>query len=312
MILLFSLFWGAIPQDAPAPNLLAADVIARVNEHEIQRKDYLEYLYVRFGKRGIHELATDWLVQEEAKRYQILVSDSLLRERVARREAEQKRDLSEEDFEKGLQQNGQDLSLFRTGLQREVTQQILLEQLVLKTRLATDDKIKRAFHFAYGPEGNKVHVQHILIMPNVLRAELIRQGRKPADIQGKELQELAEGKANEVFQELQNGMGFSVMAKEFSHDRVSREKSGDLPHYNGRLYGPAFGTAVKALQPGEFSDVFKTGAGFHIVKLVARTTTLLENVRGTLIQEILAAPASMQEIQAYRTALLEDAKLQLW
>ena len=118
--------------------------------------------------------------------------------------------------------------------------------------------------------------------------------------------------AHAIHTRLLAGKSFTDLAKEQSHDQVSKKSGGDLPHYKGRLYGPAFRTAVQALAVGEFSDVIQSGAGFHIVQLISRTTTSLETVREKLVQSVLRAAPTLQAMTHYRQGAFRGSKVQLW
>ena len=286
--------------------------MAKVGDRVFSKDEYFNALYRQFGKRGVEEMVTDWLIEGEAKDYGIQVNEEELADACAQREERERRGQSEEAFLGTLAARGKNPALYRESLQHQLRQDLLLKELILKTRIATDDKVRAAFENLHGLDGTKWGVRHILIMPNVLRAGLIKKGKNPAEIKRDDLLQQAKDMAHAIHTRLLAGKSFTDLAKEQSHDQVSKNSGGDLPHYKGRLYGPAFRTAVQDLTVGKFSDVIQSGAGFHIVQLISRTTTSLETVREELVQSVLRADPTLQEMTHYRQGVFQSAKVQLW
>ncbi|MEW5827793.1 MAG: peptidylprolyl isomerase [Chloroflexota bacterium] len=78
-------------------------------------------------------------------------------------------------------------------------------------------------------------------------------------------------RANNVLAQLQAGSDFDDLAALF--DPVTRGEMGWFPR--GYLLEPAIEEAAFALEPGRFSDVIVTGAGFHIIRVVERAERAL-------------------------------------
>jgi parvulin-like peptidyl-prolyl isomerase len=93
----------------------------------------------------------------------------------------------------------------------------------------------------------------------------------------------------------QDAAGFRALVDRHSIDDASRSRGGDLGTLTARSSGhhPGLLQAALALQqPGAVSDVVRTPAGFHVLKLVQRTEAAarpLAEVRGQLVQDILGA-----------------------
>jgi len=80
-------------------------------------------------------------------------------------------------------------------------------------------------------------------------------------------------KINEIYQELQKGADFAQMAKEYSIDKQSSTKGGELPWFKSGNMGmvPEFETASFALQkPGDISKPVRTKYFWHIIKLLEK------------------------------------------
>ncbi|RMH02507.1 MAG: hypothetical protein D6702_08625 [Planctomycetota bacterium] len=308
----FLLCLALCPAQEPAAEPLPAGVVARLDGEEIPLRDYLDFLYLRMGKRPLEEYLAGLLVEREARRYGIELPADQLEEMVAERERTEREAAPPGGFEERLAREGKSVEMYRRLLRQELRREYLTDQLVRATRVVTDQRLRQEFEREYGPGGVRVRVRHVLVMPNVLRAERLRAGVKPDQIDLEELRAAARAQAERALERLRAGEDFAAVAAALSHDRVTRDQGGELRNYNGRLYGPTFKQAIDALQPGEISEVIETGAGFHVVQLLERTVTDLEAVRAELIERILAAEPDWQERNALVQALRGKAEVQLW
>ena len=302
----------AVSAQAELDEPLPVDVVARLNGEDISKQTYLDYLYQRFGKRGVREMVGDILVEREASRYSIVI-DSLEVKRLAdEREAGARRGMDEADFLANLERNGQDYALYRAGLEIEVRNELRLSALVRKTRVATDEKIDQLFERKYGLGGVRMRVRHIVAMPNILRAETVRGGAEPSSIDMQEIRARSRALAEDARARIASGEEFAAVAAALSHDRVTKDRGGEIQNYNGRLYGPEFRNALNQLEIGQVSGVVESGAGFHVVELLERSQTSLAEVRDELIDEILDAELNVQEMAGLRNALIESADLRVF
>lgn len=82
--------------------------------------------------------------------------------------------------------------------------------------------------------------------------------------------EAAKAKMADIQKELKAGKSFSDLAKQYSEDRMSAEKGGDLQWFTAGEMVPQFEKAALALEPGQVSDVVQTDYGYHLIKLVEK------------------------------------------
>jgi peptidyl-prolyl cis-trans isomerase SurA len=73
-----------------------------------------------------------------------------------------------------------------------------------------------------------------------------------------------------IYQKLQQGESFESLAKQFSDDKGSAKKGGELrPFKSGELSSPEFEDAVFALKDnGDYTEPFETNFGWHIAKKI--------------------------------------------
>ena len=299
-------------QEAEKQEPLPAGVVARLGSRDISKAEYLDFLWIRFGKRAVQDYVGVLLIEQEAATYGIEIAPEVFEARVAERIQESLGGKDEAIFIAGLKRGGQSRAMYEKGLRTEMRKDLLLEKLTLATRVVTDTRIQGAFESNYGPKGVRTEVRHLLFMPNVLRAEKVRAGTRAADLDMAALKIEARSLAQDARDAIAAGADFAATAQAASHDRVSRDNGGLIAHYGGRIYGPVFGGTVDGLEPGALSPVIETGAGFHVVMVDSRVVTLRADVRSTLVEEILASPPSMHEKSSFLQALQSKADLQLW
>lgn len=102
--------------------------------------------------------------------------------------------------------------------------------------------------------------------------------------------------AGQVWAQLQAGADFETLAARY--DPLTRGELGWLPR--GYLLEPAVETAAFALQPGEYSPIVQSGAGYHILFLVERDPArpLSPDARLTLQRKALAEWLARQRAQS--------------
>ena len=75
-----------------------------------------------------------------------------------------------------------------------------------------------------------------------------------------------EADANRILVQLNQGSDFAELASQYSIDRASGPKGGDLGRFGRGDFRKDFEDTVFRLKVGEISGVVKTNLGFHIIK----------------------------------------------
>jgi peptidyl-prolyl cis-trans isomerase C len=76
-----------------------------------------------------------------------------------------------------------------------------------------------------------------------------------------------EEEAQQVKQELNQGGDWSELAKQYSIERGTRDRGGDLGYFSEGRMPKEFEAVAFAMNPGDVSEPVKTALGFHIIKL---------------------------------------------
>lgn len=99
----------------------------------------------------------------------------------------------------------------------------------------------------------QTHVRHILLKPDagMLPSESIKQ-------------------ANNIYQQLNSGKDFALMAKQYSLDAASAVKGGDLGWVNPGELVPEFEKAMNDLPINKVSHPVKSQFGWHLIQVIAR------------------------------------------
>lgn len=112
----------------------------------------------------------------------------------------------------------------------------------------------------------------------------------------------AKSRAEVVLKKLRNGSDFVTTARQFSQDRRTAAKGGDLGYFTAGTMFPQFDKAVLGLKVGEVSEIIRTPVGFHIIKLTERH---VDNAHGMWF-----ASQRQQALTNFRDSLKKSAKIE--
>jgi peptidyl-prolyl cis-trans isomerase C len=120
--------------------------------------------------------------------------------------------------------------------------------------------------------------------------------------------------AEEVRARLLKKEGFEELARQFSIDKVSGAKGGDLGYVSRGQLPPEVERAAFSLTPQEISTVIKTPRGYHIFKLVERKKTA--NLQYDQVKDRLRpfAEADKQrgQLDTWLNVLRSDARVKIY
>lgn len=118
--------------------------------------------------------------------------------------------------------------------------------------------------------------------------EMFKQGEQ---VKAKHILVDDKEKAEEIIEELNNGLDFEEAAKKYSKC-PSKEKGGDLGYFTKGRMVPEFEEAAFDMKEGEISNPIKTQFGYHIIKVEDKkeeSQKTLDEVRGQIEQQLVGS-----------------------
>ncbi len=206
--------------------------------------------------------------------------------------------MSLDAWRKKLATEGTNVQRWQQSIKDQLTLQRLTERNVpprIRTSDAEIDAVISERMQARANTNPNIELAHILIAT-------------PERASFSELSQL-QARAQGVLQRLQSGESFASLAKEFSNS-AEREQGGLMGLRPMDRYPTLFAETAEKLSVGELSPVLRSGAGFHILKLVSKQNSQTMTVTETRARHILLRPGGQLSQNAARAQLL-DFKRQL-
>jgi peptidyl-prolyl cis-trans isomerase C len=155
----------------------------------------------------------------------------------------------------------------------------------------------------------KTHEEEFVMPERVRAGHILIRVAKTDD---EEKKKRARAKAENILKSIKGGEDFGKLATEFSDDKGSRDKGGDLGFFPRGKTVPAFDRAAFELQAGDVSDIVETKYGYHIIKVFEHRKAGLEpyeeakdNVRQKVLDVTKKARIDEFAEQAMRDAGVE-------
>ena len=214
-------------------------------------------------KQLLERLITDRVQFQYAAQTGLRIDDADL-ERALARIAQENR-LSMDEFRAALGRDGVNFAKFREDIRNEMTLARLREREVENRVSVADSEIDTYLNSRAGQAGkeDEFNLAHILIqIPEQATAEQIQARRTQAE---------------QVLEQIKGGSDFGQLAASIS-DAPDALQGGAIGWKSAGQLPTLFAQAVAGMQPGETSNILRSPAGFHIIKLVARRggdTTLI-------------------------------------
>ena len=232
----------------------------------------------------IEEQVLDRLIIEEiqlqiADRAGIKISDSELNQTLARVAAQN--NLSLEEFRIKLEGEGTSYRSFRDTIRKE-----LIIQRVQRGKVGAkiDISEQEIENFINSEEGKtqlaeQYNVQHILLS--------VSRGSTEKEIEDIEVN------ANSLISRLNDGENFEKLAASFSAGQNALE-GGYLGWRTEAELPSLFAEVVTGLKVGEIGSPLRSGAGFHILKLIDKRGNTVKFLDQTLARHILVQPSEIR------------------
>lgn len=276
------------------------------------------FIYNLVKSRIINELVIKALLDEEAKKRNIKVSNDDLEEAI---KVVVDKVGSKEQLDKILKHNGVSAADFKKDLKEQVKMKKLAESLGNSN--VSDAEVKDYYNknidkFKYP---DKVRASHILIavnpeeMAEVIKSEPANKNLSETQLKAKIGEQIAakEAKAKELVAKLkQDSSSFAKVAKESSDDKVSAEKGGDLGFFAKQEMVPEFANAAFAAKPNTVIGPVQSPYGYHIILVTDRMAAgqePFEKVKSN-IKEFLVNEKQLDNIDKLVESLKKNAKIE--
>ncbi len=201
---------------------------------------------------ALEKLILDKLQLAEAQRLGITADDKTVDEAIARIAA--KNQLSVAQLREALASEGMSFEQFRDKIRKQIIISRLINREVTRRIQVSKSEIDQylAREAAAPDEKREVHLMHILVAtPDGASTEQIAQAR---------------ARAAEARKQLEQGTDFASVAREYSDTRNAIQ-GGDLGWVRLGQLTPAIAEMVSKASAGEVIGPFRSGAGFHLLKV---------------------------------------------
>jgi parvulin-like peptidyl-prolyl isomerase len=256
-------------------------VVAKVNGTEL-RSDYIRFRL----NLDIRRIGQNLNVQQKAKLAGAIIEKEIVRELMYQEgqtkgkgvspetiekelQAFKKSYGSEEKFQESLKARGINEDELKKGIEVDLIAKNLLDERVKGKVHISDTQVKKFY------EDKKESFKR----PDSFRARHIFVAYVPFDVvkntppdemkeKAGEYRAASKKKIDEVFAKVKSGGNFEELAKQYSEDKGSADKGGDLDFMYKGVFDPQFDKAVAGLKVGETSDIVETEFGYHIIRLM--------------------------------------------
>lgn len=206
-------------------------------------------------KNIIDGLVAEKLLEQEVSKLRLDVNDAEIENAI--KMTREGNNLSEEQFEQALLQQGLSLEEYRDVLKKQLTKIKIIQMRVRSQVQVTDQDVKNAIlqDAALRAGDVKLRARHILLLvqPSDSAEETAQKEKAALD----KMQELAS--------RVKKGEDFSSLARIYSEDTGSKEKGGSLGTFGRGEMVPEFEKASFGAKEGQLVGPVRTSYGWHLI-----------------------------------------------
>ena len=247
---------------------------------------------------ALREQVLDALIDEKvqlqhAKTIGMNVSDAEVDDAVANIASQNQ--ISLQELRQRMRSDGLDYDRYRNSLR----EQMLLERVrarEVNSRIQISDTELDTFNAQAAAAGRDtdLNLAHILIaVPEGASADKVRQ---------------AAAKAEALRERAVAGVNFAQLVKDNTDDTGTRDNGGTFGMRPASRLPELFTDAVKDLKVGQISKVVRSGAGFHVLKLIERENASKATYTQQRARHILLRTTPQLSIKAARDRMIEIRK----
>ena len=233
-------------------------------------------------RNTLERLIEQKILLTKAEEDTVTIADAILDDRVNQRINYLVNQVgSEDELEKVF---GSNMKKIRKDTRKVIKEQLLVDQ----TRAMKFQGMKISRREV--EEFYKQYQDSIPGMPETVEISHILKLVKPSD----ESLTAAYEKASAILEQIKNGADFEKLAQQYSDDKASAKRGGELGMISRGDFVTEFETAAFQLKDGEISDIVQTQFGFHIIQMIERRGEKIRT-RHILIQ-VLPTPEDEQRV----------------
>ena len=191
-----------------------------------------------------------------------------------------------------LRQQGVDYGTFRAGIRDQITIERIREREVVSHIHVTDAEISDYVAKMRGDHSTAqtINLAQILVTVPDKATPAVEAERK--------------ARAEQALARVRNGEPFDQVAREMSEDS-NKAKGGEMGARAVDKYPDLFANAVANVKVGATTDVLRSGAGFHILKVLSRGEDSGMTVQQTRVRHIVLRPSTQLGIDAVERRIIE-------
>jgi parvulin-like peptidyl-prolyl isomerase len=310
------LVWSHAGHKHDALKIKLPEVVAKVNDHDIKRDLITRELKKAIGqykKRGMaltadqEKSAAKTLIEDEigrtllvlkSKELGVKVSEKMLLARLKEVKAKFKSDTV---FEHRLADRGMTVDQYKQELEIDIyMDQVIKKEIEPKIKITEKDS--RDYY-----NKNKQKFES----PEKVRASIMLLKFNPS--KGKAGEQAILKKFESILDQVKNGSDFGAMAQQHSQDSLA-SKGGDLGFFTQKQMLPAFSNRAFKMKVGEISEIFRTGHGFHVLKVTDKKPGGLSpfETEKAKIEKFLTNKKVSQATRDYIETLKKQAKIKTY
>ena len=311
-----SLVWAHSGHKHDELKIKLPKVVARVNDHDINGDVIFRELKkaaIQYKKRGMpltadqEKSAAKTLIDDEigrillvlkAKAVGIKISEKMLLEKLRKVKAKFK---SDSIFEHRLSDRGMTVDQYKQELEIDMYMDQLIKKEI-EPKIKITEKNSQAY---YDKNKSKFEIQE------KVRASIMLLRFNPKE--GKAGEQAVLKKFESILIQAKNGADFGALAQQHSQDSLA-SKGGDLGFFAQKQMLPAFSSRAFKMKVGEVSEIFRTGHGFHVIKVTDRKPGSLSSfaTEKEKIQKFLANKKISQATRDYIENLRKEAEIKTY
>lgn len=208
-------------------------------------------------RQMLEHMIDEEIIKQEARKLKITVSEQDLERAV--KDVMRKNNLTREQLEQALQQEGKGIHQYKNDILRPQLLRLRVLNVQVRSRVSvSDDEVKAYYQNNLRKLGveTKVKARHIFIaIPAEATAAVVRQRKQVA---------LA------LLAKVKGGADFAEMARKHSEDPVTRADGGDLGWFGRGTLPSNVENVVFAMKKGGIKGPLRTERGFHLIQMVDR------------------------------------------